>query len=40
LSGLTDIARRLEAVAGVGVIRLTDRDIVRHPLVGEMLAVL
>ena len=40
LSGLTDIARRLEAVGGIGVIRLTDRDIVRHPLVGEMLAVL
>ena len=40
LSGLTDIARRLEAVAGIGVVRLTDRDIVRHPLVGEMLAVL
>ena len=40
LSGLTEIARRLEALGGIGVIRLTDRDIVRHPLVGEMLAVL
>ena len=40
LSGLNDIARRLEAVPGIAVIRLTDRDIVRHPLVGEMLTVL
>ena len=40
LSGLSDIARRLEAVPGIGVIRLDERDIVRHPLVGEMLTVL
>ncbi len=40
LSGLLDIARRLEAVPNVAVIRLTDRDIVRHPLVAEMLTVL
>ncbi len=40
LSGLTETARRLEAVAGISVIRLAERDIVRHPLVGEMLAVL
>jgi phosphate starvation-inducible protein PhoH and related proteins len=40
LSGLPDIARRLEAVPGIAVVRLTDRDIVRHPLVGEMLTVL
>ena len=40
LSGFADIARRLEAVPGIAVIRLTDRDIVRHPLVGEMLTVL
>jgi phosphate starvation-inducible protein PhoH and related proteins len=40
LSGLTEIARRLEVLSGVAVIRLTDRDIVRHPLVGEMLTVL
>ena len=40
LSGLTDIARRLEAVADIAVIRLTDRDIVRHPLVAGMLTVL
>ncbi len=40
LSGLSDIARRLEAVPNVAVIHLTDRDIVRHPLVAEMLTVL
>jgi phosphate starvation-inducible PhoH-like protein len=40
LSGLADIARRLEAVNGVAVVRLTDADIVRHPLVAEMLMVL
>jgi phosphate starvation-inducible PhoH-like protein len=40
LSGFADIARRLEAVPEISVIRLNDRDIVRHPLVGEMLTVL
>jgi phosphate starvation-inducible protein PhoH and related proteins len=40
MSGLTQIANRLDPIAGVSVVRLTDRDIVRHPLVGEMLAVL
>ena len=40
LSGLTDIARRLEAVPGIAVVRLTEQDIVRHPLVAEMLTVL
>jgi phosphate starvation-inducible PhoH-like protein len=40
LSGLADIARRLETVPGIAVVRLTDRDIVRHPLVGQMLTVL
>ena len=40
LSGLPEIARRLEAVSGVSVVRLTDRDIVRHPLVASMLGVL
>ncbi len=40
LSGLTDIARRLEVLAGVSVIRLSESDIVRHPLVGDMLGVL
>jgi phosphate starvation-inducible PhoH-like protein len=40
LSGLSDIARRLEAIPDIAVIRLNERDIVRHPLVGEMLTVL
>jgi phosphate starvation-inducible protein PhoH and related proteins len=40
LSGLSDIARRLEAISDVAVIRLNEKDIVRHPLVGEMLTVL
>ncbi|HYM03703.1 MAG TPA: PhoH family protein [Stellaceae bacterium] len=40
LSGLADVARRLETVPEIAVIRLTDRDIVRHPLVAGMLTVL
>ena len=40
LSGLADIARRLEPIAEIAVIRLGDRDIVRHPLVADMLTVL
>lgn len=40
LSGLSDIAKRLEAVTGVAVVQLTDQDIVRHPLVASMLGVL
>jgi phosphate starvation-inducible protein PhoH and related proteins len=40
LSGLAEIARRLEPIANVAVLRLGEGDIVRHPLVGEMLAVL
>ena len=40
LSGLTDIARKLEVVSGVAVVRMTDKDVVRHPLVASMLGVL
>jgi phosphate starvation-inducible PhoH-like protein len=40
LSGLAEVAGRLEHVCNVAVVRLADADIVRHPLVGEMLAVL
>jgi phosphate starvation-inducible PhoH-like protein len=40
ISGLSDIARRLEPIAEVPVVRLTDGDIVRHPLVASMLTVL
>jgi phosphate starvation-inducible protein PhoH and related proteins len=40
LSGLADVANRLEAVPDIAVVRLNDRDIVRHPLVAGMLTVL
>lgn len=40
VSGLRDIARRLEALPNVAVCRLSQGDIVRHPLVAEMLEVL
>ena len=40
LSGLGDIAARLERVSEISVVRLGDADIVRHPLVGSMLTVL
>jgi phosphate starvation-inducible protein PhoH and related proteins len=30
----------LEGLADIAVVRLTDRDIVRHPLVADMLSVL
>ena len=37
MSGLDGIARRLEAVKNVAVMRLAQCDIVRHPLVAEIL---
>jgi len=40
LSGLGDIADRLERVPEIAVVRLSDADIVRHPLVAGMLTVL
>ena len=40
MSGLSDIAKRLEALPDVSVVHLQDRDIVRHPLVASMLTVL
>jgi phosphate starvation-inducible PhoH-like protein len=40
LSGFADIAERLERLPEIAVIRLTDGDIVRHPLVAGMLTVL
>ena len=39
-SGLGPVARRLEEVGNIAVVRLADSDIVRHPLVAEMLGVL
>lgn len=40
LSGLKDVADRLEKVPEIAVVRLGDCDIVRHPLVAGMLTVL
>jgi phosphate starvation-inducible PhoH-like protein len=40
LSGLANIAQRLEGFEDVAVVRLSDKDVVRHPLVGRMLSVL
>lgn len=40
LSGLRAIATRLDALPDIAVIRLTESDVVRHPLVAGMLTVL
>jgi phosphate starvation-inducible PhoH-like protein len=40
ISGLTDIADRLAPLPDIAVIRLAERDIVRHPLVASMIGVL
>jgi phosphate starvation-inducible PhoH-like protein len=40
MSGLSDVARRLERVGNASVVYLNQGDIVRHPLVAEMLEVL
>lgn len=40
MSGLLSVAERLEKVPEIGVVRLGERDIVRHPLVAGMLTVL
>jgi len=40
MSGLAAVAERFEAVDNIAVVRLAERDIVRHPLVAEMLGVL
>jgi len=40
MSGLADIANRLSNVPDVAVVKLQDKDIVRHPLVASMLTVL
>ncbi len=40
VSGYREIAHRLESVSGIAVVRMTDKDIVRHPLVASMLGVL
>jgi phosphate starvation-inducible PhoH-like protein len=40
ISGLADIADKLERLPDVPVVRLAEGDIVRHPLVASMLTVL
>jgi phosphate starvation-inducible PhoH-like protein len=40
LSGLATIANKLEPVRDIAVVRLSEVDIVRHPLVASMLGVL
>ncbi len=40
LSGLGPIADRLEALGGVGVVRLGEADVVRHPLVARMIGAI
>jgi phosphate starvation-inducible PhoH-like protein len=40
ISGLADIAARLEPLPDIPVVRLAEGDIVRHPLVASMLTVL
>jgi phosphate starvation-inducible protein PhoH and related proteins len=40
MSGLREVAERLEKVPEIAVVRLGDCDIVRHPMVAGMLTVL
>ena len=40
ISGLRDMARKLESVEGIAVEYLRETDIVRHPLVAKMLEVI
>ena len=40
LSGLASVAEKLEVLPNIAVVRLADQDIVRHPLVDDMLSVL
>ena len=40
ISGLANVADKLETVPNIAVVRLQEQDIVRHPLVADMLGVL
>lgn len=40
MSGLADVARRIEPLEGIAVVHLEDADVVRHPLVASMLGVI
>lgn len=37
-SGLLDAANRLNGLSEVGIIRFTDSDIIRHPIIADILA--
>ena len=39
MSGLQDIATRLDTLEDVAVIRFTNEDVVRHPLVSSILEI-
>lgn len=40
VSGLDEVSQKFEALPNIAVVRLNQTDIVRHPLVAEMLEVL
>lgn len=40
ISGLSEVAKKLDPMPNIAVVRLGQMDIVRHPLVAEMLEVL
>lgn len=40
MSGLSEIVDRLEPLESVGIVKLCEKDVVRHPLVAEMLGVI
>jgi phosphate starvation-inducible PhoH-like protein len=40
LSGLKDMAEKLEVLSDIAVVRLAEVDIVRHPLVASMIGVI
>jgi phosphate starvation-inducible protein PhoH and related proteins len=40
ISGLADVVTRLSRLEHIGVVELGNKDIVRHPLVADMLTVL
>ena len=37
-SGLSDAVSRLDNVEGIGIIHLSGKDVVRHPVVARILA--
>jgi phosphate starvation-inducible PhoH-like protein len=40
ISGLAEAVQRLEPLDSVAIVRLSAEDIVRHPLVAEMMPLL